>query len=308
MANQAGTQSPVVQLVSGDANKSYHSESLLAIALRRLRRDKLTLVAMAILAVFSFFALFAPLITTYVMQVDPDDPSYEPLLPLGTHGHFFGTDDLGRDQLARMLHAGRISMGIGFAGSVITLTIGLTLGMMTGYFGGAVDDFMNWVITTLDSLPTIYLLIIVSALFRPSPEALIAVLALTGWTGATRLVRGQTLTLREREYILSARAIGSSPWRIMVAHILPNLLSITLISLAGGIGGLILAESALSFLSLGVQPPTATWGNMLTKASRFFERGSHMAIIPGVLIFITVLCLYVVGDGLRDAVDPTTIE
>jgi peptide/nickel transport system permease protein len=239
------------------------------------------------------------------MRVDPNSTEYKPLLPLATPGHIFGTDDLGRDQLARLMHAGRISLGIGFFGATMTLAIGLIVGMAMGYFGGWLDDWINWVITTLDSLPTIYLLIIVSALFRPTAEALVLVLVLTGWTGGTRLIRGQTLTLREREYILAAKALGSSPWRIMLAHILPNLVSILAISLAGGVGNLILAESGLSFLNLGVQPPTATWGNMLSKAQEFFTRGPHMAIVPGILIFLTVLSLYIIGDGIRDAFDPT---
>ena len=308
MENQIGSSGSVVRLNDEEEGNFRFGESLFKKALRRILQDKLTLIALVIIIIFAILALFAPIITDSIMHIDPNDPSYTALLPLGTPGHIFGTDDLGRDQLARLLHAGRISLGIGFAGAIITLTIGLILGMMTGYFGGVTDDIMNWVITTLDALPTIYLLIIISALFRPSPEALVAVLALTGWTGVTRLMRGQTISLREQEYILSARALGSSPWRIMIVHILPNLISITAITLAGGIGGLILTESALSFLSLGVQPPTATWGNMLTKASKFFVRGPHMAIVPGVLIFITVLCLYIIGDGIRDAFDPTTVD
>lgn len=283
-------------------------ESLMTKAFRRLRRDRLTMTALIIMSLLTLAAICAPLITDLILHVDPNSTEYDQLLPIGTPGHLLGTDDLGRDLLARLLHAGRISLTIGFLGATITLAIGLLLGMIMGYYGGWVDDTLNWLITTLDSLPTIYLLIIVSALFRPSPEALILVLAFTGWTGATRLVRGQTISLRERDYILSARSIGSTSWHIMIVHILPNLISVTAISLASGIGGLILAESALSFLSLGVQPPTATWGNMLSKAQNFFNRGVHMAIVPGVTIFVTVLCLYVIGDGVRDAFDPTTSE
>lgn len=308
MAEQTQSNGGVTVLGREQKAQLQSSESPMARSLRHLRRDKLTLVAMAFMFIIAGLAVFAPLITDQIMHVDPNSTEYQPLLPIGTAGHIFGTDDLGRDQLARLLHAGRISLGIGFFGAIFTLAIGLIVGMAMGYFGGGLDDFMNWVITTLDSLPTIYLLIIISALFRPTAEALVAVLVLTGWTGATRLIRGQTLTLREREYILAARAIGSTSWRIMVSHIMPNLLSITAITLAGGIANLILAESALSFLSLGVQPPTATWGNMLSKAQAFFARGPHMATVPGVLIFLTVLCLYVIGDGLRDAFDPTTVD
>lgn len=308
MTNDTNAAAAIARLKAEQEAGIRGGESLLRKAMRRLRRDPLTMTALIIIAILAIASFGSPIITNVILQVDPNSTEYAPLQPIGTPGHLFGTDDLGRDLMARLLHAGRISLSIGFLGSTITLAIGLLLGMIMGYFGGLVDDSMNWLITTLDSLPTIYLLIIVSALFRPSAEALILVLALTGWTGATRLVRGQTIAIRERDYILSARAIGSSSWRIMLVHILPNLISVTAISLASGIGGLILAESALSFLSLGVQPPTATWGNMLSKAQDFFSRGPHMAIVPGVTIFVTVLCLYIVGDGIRDAFDPTTAD
>ncbi|MEZ4670645.1 MAG: ABC transporter permease [Anaerolineae bacterium] len=299
----------ITRLMDDDGPDVRYGESLLARAGRRLRKDKLTLVALAIMSLLALLALFAPIITTNILRVDPEFTNpVERLQPPFMTSHVLGTDDLGRDYLARLLHGGRISMTIGFFGALITLIIGLTLGMMAGYFGGRVDDIMNWVITTLDSIPTLYLLILVSTLLRPSPEALILVLALTGWTGTTRLMRGQTLAIRHLEYIMSARAIGASPWRIMFIHILPNLLSVTMISLAGGIGALILVESTLSFLKLGVQPPTPTWGNMLSNAQQFFTRGPHLSIIAGLLIFVTVLCLYVIGDGLRDAFDPRALD
>ncbi|MCA9885968.1 MAG: ABC transporter permease, partial [Anaerolineae bacterium] len=156
-----------------------------------------------------------------------------------------------------------------------------------------------------DSIPSLYLLILFAAIFSPSAETLILVIALISWTGSMRLIRGQTLTLREQEYVVAARALGASPWRIMFVHILPNLISVTVISMTLSIAGLILTESALSYLGLGVQPPQATWGNMLSKSQQFFRQGPHLVIFPGMMIFITVLCAYVVGDGLRDAFDPT---
>ena len=282
-------------------------ESLFQKGLRRLRRDYLTLAAMTILFIMALLALFAPLITNNLLNLDPNatNPSMQ-FRPIGTPGHLLGTDDLGRDQLARLLHAGRVSLGIGFFGAVFTLIIGTTLGIMTGYYGGLFDDALGWVITTLDSIPSLFLLIIISSVLTPSAETLVLVITLISWTGTTRLMRGQTFKLRSTDYITSARAIGASSWRIMFVHILPNLFSITAISLAGGIGGLILAESALSFLGLGVQPPAATWGNMLTKAQTFYVRGPHLVLMPGLLIFVTVLCLYIIGDGLRDAFDPRT--
>lgn len=285
------------------------SESILQRALRRILHDRLTLLSLFFILLLALISIFAPFITNNILHVDANRTnSAERFLSPGAPGHLLGTDDLGRDHLGRLLHAGQISLGIGFAGAALILVIGLFLGVLTGYFGGSFDDVMNWIITTLDSIPALYLLLIISAILSPSAEALVLVLALVGWTGTTRLIRGETLALREREYIISARAVGASPWRIMFSHILPNLVSITAISLATSIGNLILIESSLSFLNVGVQPPTPTWGNMLSNAQQFFTLGGHLVILPGLLIVLTVLSLYVIGDGVRDAFDPTLVD
>lgn len=302
-------ESTVVSIGSEKVEKTRKSESLFTKALRRLRHDRLTLAAMAVLLIFCLLAVFAGFITDNILQVDPNstDPTNN-FLPFGSPGHPLGTDDIGRDQLARLLHAGRVSLGIGFFGAIISLSIGLFLGTMTGYFGGIVDDIMNWVITTLDSIPSLYLLILIAAIFRPTAEALVLAIALISWTGVTRIIRGQTLSIRNLDYIMSAKSMGATPWRIMFMHIAPNLISVTIIVLMRSIGGLMLAEAGLSFLGLGVQPPQATWGNMLTKSQQFFNLGPHLVIAPGLAITITVLCLYVIGDGFRDAFDPTHSE
>jgi len=252
-------------------------------------------------------SLAAPLICSQILKVDPNatDPRNR-LLGIGAPGHLFGTDHLGRDHLGRLLFGGQISLAIGFFGAVTTLAVGVVVGMATGYFGGIIDDFSNWVITTMDSLPALYLLIAVSALLRPSPQSLVLVIAITGWTGAARLVRGQTLVIRQLDYVTAARALGASPCRIMFAHVFPNLISILAITLALGVGGVILAEATLSFLNLGVQAPTPTWGNMLTDSQSYFRTAGHLTVLPGLLISVTVLCLYIIGDGVRDAFDPQT--
>ena len=304
---KANSTSSPVSLHHSEVETRRFGESLFQKGMRRLRRDYLTLVALAVLAVLAVLALVGPIVITQVFGIDPNATEpFNNFQPIGTPGHPLGTDDLGRDQLARLLYAGRVSIAIGFFGAVITLTIGLVLGIIAGYFGGIVDDALSWIIATLDSIPSLFLLILISSILSPTAESLVLVIALIGWTGTTRLVRGQTLSLRNLDYVLSARALGASSWRIMFLHITPNLISVVIISLASGIGTLILAESALSFLGLGVQPPQATWGNMLTKAQTFYVRGPHIVLMPGLLIFITVLCLYVAGDGLRDAFDPTT--
>lgn len=279
--------------------------SLTTLAIRRVRRDKLTLLALGIVLTLTLLSVFAPAITNALgvtpTRTDPRGTFIPPFSP----GHLLGTDDLGRDHFARLLYAGQVSLSVGFIAAILSLTIGVSLGIITGYYGGVIDDFVNWVIATLNSIPSLFLLLIVAAVLQPSPTTLIIVLGFLGWTSTTRLVRGETLSLREREYIISARAIGASPLRIMFVHILPNLFSIIVITLAIDIGALILTEAALSFLGLGIKPPIPSWGNMLTNAQTFFTRGVYLVIAPGLLIFITVLCLYVIGDGVRDAFDPT---
>ncbi len=252
--------------------------------------------------------MFAPAISGALGVSSTRTDPQNTFLPPGAPGHILGTDDLGRDHLARLLYAGQVSLSVGFIAASLALSIGVSLGILTGYYGGVVDDFINWVIATINSIPSLFLLLIVAAVLQPSPSTLIIVLGLLGWTTTTRLVRGETLSIREREYILSARASGASPVRIMFVHILPNLFSIIVITLAIDIGSLILVEAALSFLGLGIKPPTPSWGNMLTGAQSFFTKGPFLVVAPGLMIFITVLCLYVIGDGMRDAFDPTSKE
>lgn len=298
------TQTSVAKLQVGQEEK-HVSLSLTQLALRRLRRDKLTLFALGVVLLMAMLAAAAPVISDTLNISHTRTNASRTFLPVGAEGHPLGTDDLGRDHLARLLYAGQVSLSVGFLAAAISLSIGVSLGILTGFYGGIIDDIVNWLIATLNSIPQLFLLLIVAAVLQPSPTTLILVLGFLGWTGTTRLVRGETLSLREREYIVSARAIGASPLRIMFVHILPNLFSIIVISLAIDIGALILSEAALSFLGLGIKPPTPSWGNMLTGAQVFFTRGVHLVIFPGLAIFITVLCLYIIGDGIRDAFDPT---
>jgi len=307
MATQSQTSSNITSLDLKDDISSYRSESLTRKAIRRILRDRLTMAAITTLLIMATLAILAPVISDQILQVDYTraQPTNN-FLPLGTPGHILGTDDLGRDHLARLLYAGQVSLGIAFLAAGLSITIGVSLGILTGYFGGIIDDLVIWLITTLSSIPSLFLLLIISAVLSPGPMGLILVLGFLGWTGTTRLVRGETLSLREREFVIGARALGASNIRIMFVHILPNLISIITISLALDIGALILVESGLSFLGFGIQPPIPSWGNMLTDAQTFMRRAPHLVFAPGILILITVLCLYLIGDGLRDAFDPRT--
>jgi peptide/nickel transport system permease protein len=272
----------------------------------RLRRDKLTLAALFILGVIILLTLGAGLISEHILKVNPDATDILVTFEPPSADHWLGTDALGRDQLSRLLFGGRISLAIGAVGTVVTLVLGISLGIAAAYFGRRVDDFIMWIINTLNAIPILFLFLVLGALFSITPTVLTILFGLLGWPFITRLVRSTVFSLKEREFIQAAQALGSSDLAIMGRHILPNVFPIVIIATARRVGTLILLESALSFLGFGVRPPTATWGSMLTKAQQFIliPGGRHLVVAPGIMIAVTVLCLYVIGDGLRDAMDP----
>jgi peptide/nickel transport system permease protein len=296
-------ETPVV--IRKDSKAAPRSRSLWQDALARIRRDKLTLLAFIVLALFTLACLLLPPLIETALKIDVNGTNTrDAFLAPGADGHILGTDYLGRDQLIRLLYGGRVSLAIAYLSSVMTVLIGVTLGLLSGYYGGWVDDVITWIVTTLGSIPSLFLFLVISALFQPSPEWLVVILALTGWIGTSRLVRGEVLSLKERDYVLAAQALGASSTRLLLQHIFPNLMSIVIVTGSIIAGNLILAESGLSYLGVGVQPPTPSWGNMLTDARTYFVQGVHLVIWPGALILITVLCFYLIGDGLRDALDP----
>jgi peptide/nickel transport system permease protein len=176
--------------------------------------------------------------------------------------------------------------------------------MVAGFYGGLIDDVVNSFIAILSSIPTLFLLILVSVIFSPTPQMLVILLGLLGWITTCRLVRGEVLALKEREFIVAAQSLGASSRQLLWRHLLPNIISLVIVTLTIDAGSLILIESGLSYLGLGVRPPTPSWGNMLTDARSSLATGQHLIIWPGIMIFVTVLCFFLVGDGLRDALDP----
>jgi peptide/nickel transport system permease protein len=291
-----------------DPSQRIRSRSHWSRALDRLKKDYLTLTALGVIALFTLLAVTAPMIGNHILHQTPTGENLYNIYAQPNAEHLLGTDQKGRDHLTRLLYAGGVSLKIAYIAAAISLTIGVALGLISGYYRGVVDDVLVWLVTTLNSIPNLFLLIIIASVLNPGEQTLILILGFLGWTGTLRLVRGETLSLREREFVLAARAMGASGIRIMVQHILPNLLSIVIITLAIDIGVLILTETVLSFLGFGVAPPTPSWGNMLTNAQADWKRVPLLAIMPGLLITITVLCMYVIGDGIRDALDPTTRE
>jgi len=282
-----------------------YSRSFVRDAIAYILRDKLTMVGLSVLLLFSLVCFISPFIIENILDIDVNDTNVvNRFKQPGQEGLIWGADHLGRDQFLRLIYGGRISLTIAYVASVLTVVIGITLGLSAGYYGKRVDDVISWIINTLSAIPPLFLLLIASAIWEPSTEVLVVVLAALGWVGTSRLVRGEVLSLKERDYVLAARALGASSPRILILHILPNIFSIVMVTMTIIAGNLILVESGLSYLGVGIQPPTPTWGNMLTDSRNYFVSGLHLVVSPGILIMITVLCFYLVGDGLRDALDP----
>ena len=283
------------------------SRSLWSNAWWKLRHDRLTMAAFAVLAVLAIISASADLFATYVFRYtfEKQDLLHTYEKPtLDNLAFMLGSDEIGRSQVVRLLYGGRVSLAVGFFAALVNLTVGVALGLTAGYLRGRFDDLFTWFVTTLNSIPTLFLLLIIASIWDPSPVTLTLIIGLLFWTGISLFVRGQTFALREREFVVAARTIGARNGRIMVRHILPNILPLIFILAAIDVGGIILAESALSFLGLGILPPTPSWGNMLSGATQYFVRAWWLVLSPGAMIFLTVLCLYLIGDGLRDALDP----
>jgi ABC-type dipeptide/oligopeptide/nickel transport system permease subunit len=271
---------------------------------RRIRQDRLTVLALLVLLGLAALSAVGPPLVENALHVDATETHMGSRYLPPSQGHPLGTDQLGRDQFIRILYGGRISLSIALGASFMSIVVGVAVGTVTGYYGGVIDDWVTWFISTISAIPALFLLLIAATIWTPSPLVLVLILAFFAWIETARLVRGQVVSLREREYIVAARALGASNRWIIFHHVLPNILPVVIISLTINAGALILSESGLSFLGLGVQPPTPTWGNMLTDARSYFVKGTHLVLWPGLLITLTVLCLYVLGDGLRDAFDP----
>ena len=287
------------------AESRHHSRSFWRDALAFILRDRLTIFAVSVLLVATLICSMSPVVFERVFDLEVNATSIpDRFKQAGEDGFVLGTDQFGRDQFLRLIYGGRVSLTIAYLASTLTVFIGITLGLLAGYYGRQIDDIISWGINTLSAIPPLFLLLIAAAVWEPSTEVLVVVLAALGWVGTSRLVRGEVLSLKERDYVLAARALGASDFRILIFHILPNVFSIVMVTMTIIAGNLILIESGLSYLGMGIQPPTPTWGNMLTDSRSYLVTGVHLIFTPGILIMITVLCFYLVGDGLRDALDP----
>lgn len=245
-------------------------------------------------------SMAAPVLAPY----DPADIDVKQILMGPTKSHLLGTDQLGRDVFSRMIWGSRISLKVGFVAVGVATTIGVVFGAISGYYGGWVDGIMMRFVDIMLCFPSFFLILAVIAFLEPSIWNIMVVIGITGWMGIARLVRAEFLSLREREFVISARALGASDMRIIFRHILPNSMAPILVSATLGVAGAILTESALSFLGIGVQPPTPSWGNILTAGKDNIEIAWWLSLFPGLAILVTVLGYNLLGEGIRDSLDP----
>jgi len=276
------------------------SLSYLQLVWRKFRRHKLAIVGAIMIVILLLLAIFGPMISPYSFeQIDLSNLKAPP-----SWDHFFGTDDLGRDVFTRILHGGRISLLVGFASALTAVVFGILVGALAGFYGKVLDNILMRFTDMMMTIPTLPLLIVFSTLLKGSVGNIILLMVLFSWMSTARLVRGAVLTFKQQEFIEAARALGVSSGRIIFRHLLPNAMAPAVVSATLMVGGNIIWESSLSFLGLGIQPPTPSWGNMLSGAQDYIYTLPWLAIWPGLFILVTVLGFNFLGDGLRDALDP----
>jgi peptide/nickel transport system permease protein len=264
------------------------------------KKNKLAVSGIIIIAGLFIIAVFAPVIAPY----DQDAIMIKEILQPPSKIHLMGTDDLGRDVLTRIMWGSRVSLLVGFVAVGISVAIGVLLGSLAGYYGGFVDGVIMRFVDVMLCFPTFFLILAVIAFWEPSIWKIMLVIGFTSWMGVARLVRAEFLSLKERDFIQAARALGGKDMRIIFRHILPNGLAPILVNATLGVAGAILVESALSFLGIGIQPPDPSWGNMLTVGKDNIEIAWWLSFFPGFAIFITVMGYNMLGEGIRDAIDP----
>lgn len=270
-------------------------------ALRRFFANRLAVVGLGVVLLLVIVAVFAEIIAPH----HPNDDIFRGMRGVGpSWEHPLGFDHLSRDLLSRVIYGTRIALTVGLLSTLIAVVIGVVVGAVAGYFGGKIDEALSLLVDALMAFPLIALLIVLAAVLGPSLITIIIVIGVTVWARYARVVRAEVMSLRERDFVMAARALGSSDRRIIWRHVIPNVLTSVIVLASLQVGSIIILESALSFLGLGVRPPTATWGGILADGRAFILRYPHIALFPGLMIVITVLAFNFVGDGLRDALDP----
>ena len=305
------TAEPVVPIAEGEAAKIIEGRSPWRLGIERLRRDRAAMISLTVIALIILMAIFAPVIAAIIGH-GPNEQFYSPVgltaqgQPLGPSSTFWlGTDTLGRDILVRIAYGARISLIVGVVATLMTVTIGAAVGLAAGYFGGLVDSalarFMDWLL----AIPFLLLAIALVSVIGPGLTVLIIVIGFLGWASVGRIVRGQVLSIREKEYVEAARSLGAGPWRIMFIDILPNVIAPIIVYTSLLIPVTIVAEASLSFLGVGIPAPTADWGQMIADSQSVYQYGAWWYLVfPSLALLITTLAFNIFGDGVRDAFDP----
>ena len=270
----------------------------------RLRGNRPGMTAGGLILALAVIALAAPLLSAFVTHYDPARQDLANNFDFPGRIHWLGSDELGRDTLTRLMYGAQISLGVGFLTVAIQLTFGAAIGLLSGYYAGIVDDVLMRIVDVVLAFPPIFLFIGLAILFRPSTLTLSLIIASVGWGAVARLVRGEVLSIKNRDFMLATRSIGARDARLMLGHLLPNVMPVMIVAASLALGQIILIEAALDFLGLGIQPPTASWGNMLTNAQTYFVHSTWLVVFPGLTIFITVLAANLFGNAVRDAFDP----
>lgn len=282
-----------------DEGEAYKREPLYKKVYRKIRANKL--------AVFCCCYLILIIIASSCAFLSPYDPDKVDLLHKledPNMQHFFGTDNLGRDYFTRILYGGQISLVIGIAAMCISVVFGTLFGALSGFLGGKVDAFMMRIVDVLMSVPSFLFIIVINAVLKPGLVTMIIVIALFSWMSVARIVRAETMSLKKRDFILAAKNLGENMWEIILRHIIPNMIPVVIVAASNSIAKAILTESSLSFLGFGVNPPIASWGSMLQGAQKQIMTQPSLAVFPGVFILLTVMSFHVIGDVLRDTLDP----
>lgn len=277
-------------------------ESQGRLAWRRLVRDPGAVISMAVILIMILAAIFAPLLTPW----DPTRPDRAVMFKASppSESHLLGTDQAGRDVFARLLYGARVSLLVGFGSQLLSLVLGIVFGLVAGFYRGWVDTLISRFMEVLQSFPSLLFIIVLSVSLGPGLVTAYIALGIVGWASVARIVRGQTLSLREAEYVEGARAVGASAGRIIFKHVLPGAMPSLIVIYSIGVGGAIIGEATLSFLGLGVMPPTPSWGQMIADGQPYLTSAWWMSVYPGIAIAVLVVAFNFLGDQLRDALDP----
>ena len=288
------------QMPSGDGNGKKRASSYWAVSWNIFKKNKLGVFCLVVVVLLVLVAIFAPLLAPY----NPDAQELTNMLKPPSPEHLFGTDEYGRDILSRIIYGCRVSLSVGVVSQIIALVIGFFAGVCAGYFGGKVDAVISFVIQVFSSFPFLLFAIVIMYALGQGLVNLYVALGLLGWASTARLVRGDVMRLKGSEYIQSCILSGGKSWRIIMRHLLPNCVSTLIVTTTLGIPSAIMSEASLSFLGLGVQPPMSSWGQMINAAQPYIQSSTYYSVIPGVAIIITVMAFNLLGDALRDALDP----